>query len=131
MPSSRSSVTSSVTSVGLSMPSTTNTSAAGARARLDAFGGARDQHPFDADPEPDARRGLAAHLLDQLVVATAAADAVLRGVERLAAELERGARVVVEPAHEPRVDLVRDPEAVEAVLDRLEVGASVRHRGTR
>ncbi len=83
------------------------------------------QHAFDADPEPDAGRGLAAHLLDQTVVATAAADPVLRGVERLTRELERGARVVVEPAHQPRVDLVRDPEPVESVLHRLEVRARV------
>ena len=36
------------------------------------------------DAEPDARRGRAAHLLGQPVVATAAADRVLRGVERVA-----------------------------------------------
>ena len=37
------------------------------------------------------------------------------------AELEHRARVVVEPAHEPRVDVVVDPRAVEQPADLLEV----------
>ena len=41
------------------------------------------------------------------VVAPAAADAALRA-ERVGAELEHRARVVVEPAHQPRVELVVD-----------------------
>ena len=75
-----------------------------------------DQHPLDADAEADARRGLAAHLLDETVVATAAADRVLRGVERVALELERRAGVVVEAAHETRRDLEVDAERVQARL---------------
>ena len=58
-----------------------------------------------AQPMPGV--GRAAELLDEAVVAPAAADAALRA-ERVGGELEDGARVVVEAAHERRVDLVGD-----------------------
>ena len=80
-----------------------------------------DQQPLDPDPEADPGRGRTAHILGELVVAPAAADRVLGGVERVAHELERGARVVVEPAHQARIELVLDSERVEAALYRLEV----------
>src|SRR5207244_11189944 len=48
-------------------------------------------------------------------------DRVLRRVEGLAHELERGARVVVEAADEPGSQLVVDAELVQAALDLLEV----------
>src|SRR3712207_9418588 len=54
---------------------------------------------------PRARCRLAAELLDQAVVAPAAADAAL-GAQRVRGELEHRARVVVEAADERRVDLV-------------------------
>ena len=67
-------------------------------------------------PKPMPGVGLAAHLLDEPVVATAAADRVLRGVERVALELERRARVVVEAAHEPGRDLEVDAERAQPGL---------------
>ncbi len=73
-------------------------------------------------PNPIPAVGVTAHLLDETVVTAAAADRVLRGVERVALELERRARVVVEPAHQPRLDLERDAEPLQALLHGLEVG---------
>ena len=55
---------------------------------------------------------------DEAVVATAAAEGVLRGVEGAALELEDGAAVVVEPAHQFRLDGKRDVEGPQAGLDR-------------
>ena len=73
-------------------------------------------------PKPIPGVGRPAHLLDETVVATAAADRVLRGVEHVALELERRTRVVVEAAHQPRRDLEVDPEHAQPGLHRLEVG---------
>ncbi len=61
-----------------------------------------------------------AELLDQAVVAAAAAERVLRA-ERAGSELEHRARVVVEPAHERRVDLVAEARVVEQRPHRREV----------
>ncbi len=72
----------------------------------------REQQPLDPGAEADARRRRAADLLDQAVVAAAAADGRLRA-DRLVHELERRARVVVEAAHERRHELVRDAVGVE------------------
>src|SRR5262249_35044749 len=47
----------------------------------------REQDPLDARAEADRRRGRAAHLLAQPVVAAAAADRVLRAVDRGTLEL--------------------------------------------
>ena len=66
----------------------------------------RQQDALDAGRPADAGRRRAAELLDQAVVAPAAAERRLRA-EPLGLELEHRARVVVEPAHERRVDLVR------------------------
>ena len=57
-----------------------------------------------AQPTPGGRR--AAEHLGQTVVAAAAAERVLRRLQRAGLELEQRARVVVEPAHERRVDRV-------------------------
>jgi len=51
-------------------------------------------------------------LLDQAVVAAAAADPALRA-QHVAAELEHRARVVVEAAHQQRVQRVGDSEVVQ------------------
>src|SRR5437016_5135427 len=65
----------------------------------------REQDPLDARG-PAGRGGWrAAELLDEAVVATASADAALRA-EGVRGELEDGPRVVVEPAHERRVELI-------------------------
>ena len=90
-------------------------------AREQALGVAGDQHPLDADAEADTRGRRTAHLLGQLVEAPAAADRVLGRVERVADELEGGARVVVEAAHEARRELVLDAELREPLLHALEV----------
>ena len=91
------------------------------RDRQHAFGVAREQQPLDPGAESDRRRRRATHLLGEPVVATAAADRVLRGVERVARELEHGAGVVVEAAHEPGRDLERDAERLQPFLHAREV----------
>ena len=101
--------------------STTNTSTERSAAREHALVVARDQRAVEAEGEADAGRRRAAERLDETVVATAATERVLGRVERAAGELERGAPVVVEAAHERGVDRERDAEAVEAVLHRVEV----------
>ena len=69
--------------------------------------------------------GRPADLLDQPVVAAAAADAGLRA-ERVGRELEHRARVVVEPAHErARRPRRRWPTPSSSARDRLEVLAVV------
>src|SRR5918994_2634841 len=80
-----------------------------------------DEQPLNAQAEPDAGRRLAAHLLREIVVSSPTQDRVLGSVEGIADELERGARVVVEAAHETRSKLVSDVELVEAALYLLEV----------
>ena len=62
--------------------------------------------------QPTAGVGRPAELLDQAVVAAAAADLRL-GAERVADEGEDRPRVVVEAAHQGRVDRVGDPGRVE------------------
>ena len=68
----------------------------------------RERDALEAHAEPDARHGRSAQRLGQPVVAAAAEQRrLLRGGalrERVADELERGARVVVEAAHERRRD---------------------------
>ena len=59
------------------------------------------QRAVEPDREAHARRGRPAERLDQPVVAPAAAERALRA-ERAVVHLERGARVVVEPAHQRR-----------------------------
>ena len=71
-----------------------------------------EDDPFDAGAEADARRRLATQQLDQAVVASAGADGALAAFF-LRLELEDGARVVVEPAHQPRVHGVRDLQRIE------------------
>src|SRR6185437_16978615 len=68
--------------------------------------------PIDAETEPDPRQCLPAQLPHQTVVAPAAADARLRA-EAVVHELKRGLRVVVEPAHEMRVQRVVHPQRIE------------------
>src|SRR5690606_14123312 len=65
-------------------------------------------------------RGPAAELLDEPIVASAGADRALRA-EPVRDPLEDRARVVIEPAHEPRVDLVLDPGVLEQPPQPLEV----------
>ena len=84
------------------MVSTTNTSSADGRRSEHALVVAGQQRAVEAEGEADAGRRRAAERLDQAVVATAAAEGVLRRVERAALELERGVAVVVEPAHQRR-----------------------------
>ena len=84
----------------------------------------RDQEPLDPGAEAERGRRRPADLLDQAVVAAAAADRRLRAVLR-ADELEGRARVVVEPAHEGRDELVGDAVRVEVAANRGEVLAAL------
>ncbi len=79
------------------------------------------QHdPLDAGRPAHARRGRPAELLDEAVIASTAADTALRA-ERVGGELEHGPGVVVETAHERRVELVGDAGDVEQLADLREV----------
>src|SRR5207253_5561900 len=80
----------------------------------------REQKALDTGAETDPRCGRAADLLDQPVVASAAADRVL-GADRLVLEFERRARVVVEPPHERRDELVRNAVGIEEAPHLCEV----------
>ena len=92
---------------------------------------ARQQGAVDADGEPDARRRRPAERLDEAVVPAAAAERVLRRVERAAGELERGAQVVVEAAHEAGLDRVRDGRGRRARRARSGSGPPRRRSGSR
>jgi hypothetical protein len=91
--------------------------------RLDTGLLERQQQPFDACAEADARRVGTADLLDQSVVATPGADRALRAVLGTD-ELEDGSGVVVEAADECRHELVFDPVGIEERPDRVEVLAA-------
>src|SRR5207248_5508754 len=71
-----------------------------------------EEHSLDAGGPAAGRGRRTIELLDQAVVASAAADGRLRP-ELRALELVYGPRVVVEAAHERRVELVRNPRFVE------------------
>ncbi len=83
----------------------------------------REQEPLESGAEPDAGRFPSADRLDEPVVAAAPADG---GVDVLLRpdELEGGARVVVEAAHERRVEDVVDAVRVEVRPDCFEVLAA-------
>ena len=78
--------------------------------------------------QPTAGVGRPAELLDQAVVAAAAADLRLRA-ERVADEREDRPRVVVEAADQGRVELVVDPGRVEQRPDLGEVLGVLARRG--
>ena len=107
------------------MTSTTNTSSATGCGGEDAFVVAGEQRPIDAEREPDTRGRRAAERFDEAVVAAAAAEGVLRRVEGAALELEDGAAVVVEAAHQLRFDRERNVERPQAGEHRLEVRGGV------
>ncbi|CAB4719223.1 unannotated protein [freshwater metagenome] len=96
------------------------------RCAEDALGVTLEQGPVDAEREADARGARAAEVLDQTVIATAAANSVLRRLERRTDELERGLAVVVETPHERRTDLVRDGKMVKTRKDAGKVLGSIR-----
>ena len=82
------------------------------------------QETLHADREADTRRGRAAQLLHEAVVAPPAAHRVLRS-EALARHLEDGEAVVVEAADEPRVDLIRDARALDEPAYALQMRPAV------
>ena len=81
---------------------------------LDAAG---EERAVDAETEADPGQRLPAELGHEPVVAPAATDARLRA-QAVVDELEGRLRVVVEPAHHPRVLDVGDAEVVEVALHR-------------
>ena len=74
-------------------------------------------------PQPTAGVRLAAELLEQAVVAAAAADRALRA-EAIGDPLEHGQVVVVEAAHQARIDAVGEPGGVEHGAHARRSGAS-------
>ena len=81
------------------------------------------QHALDAHGPADGRRRFAAEFGKEAVVAPAAADGALRA-EALGDEFKNGEVVVVQPAHEARVDAPRHASGVQHLLH----GAQVRLR---
>ena len=81
-------------------------------------------------PQPTAGVALAAELLEQPVVAAAAADRALRA-ELVGDPLEDGQVVVVEAAHQARVDAVVEPGGVEQALHGRRNARATRRRGNR
>lgn len=79
-----------------------------------------EQETFKTDCKADARCGRTADLFDEAVIAAAAADCALRS-ERWILNLESGIRIVVEPAHELRVDGVGDPKSCEVGFQSFEL----------
>ena len=79
-----------------------------------------EQETFKTDRKADARCGRTADLFDEAVIAAAAADCALRS-ERWILDLESGIRIVVEPAHELRVDGVGDPKSCEVGFQSFEL----------
>ena len=77
--------------------------ASGVAVGIDAGGFQSQRHSIDADCETDSRNRRTAHRLDQPVVSPARDDCALR-TETARHHLERGARVVVEASHHPRID---------------------------
>ena len=87
-----------------------------------ALGIAGQQQTLDAQRKADAGRRRPAERLNQPVVATTAADRVLGSIQARGTELESGACVVVEPAHQLGLHGVLDPKRVQALTHPLEVG---------
>ena len=80
--------------------------------------------------KPMAGVALAAQLRDQPVVTAAGAYGIL-GARGLRDPLEHGAAVVVEAAHQSRVDLVLDADVAQHGAQRLEVLRATPDRGAR
>src|SRR4051812_25710640 len=79
------------------------------------------EHPLHAGRPPHSGRVRAADLLGQVVVAPAAAERVLRRLQRAGLVLEQRPRVVVQPAHEGGVDGVGLARLLQQVLHLGEV----------
>jgi hypothetical protein len=82
----------------------------------------RQDQPIQPDPEADGRGGAAAQQLHQAVVPPTAADRLLLALAALDIELERRARVVVEPADEARLETVGHAQRIEMRPDGGEMG---------
>src|SRR5439155_19837878 len=82
-----------------------------------------EHQPVLADREPEARSGRPADHLRKPIVAPAPEQSVL-GAERAAGDLESRARVIVEPPHQARRNLIRDPTRLEPWGDAGEVLAA-------
>ncbi len=78
--------------------------------------------PLHAHGETDARRRLAAELADQPIVAATGADGTL-GAELVGDPLEYRAAVIVQPAHQLRIDLIGDADGIESRLESFEMSA--------
>src|SRR5205814_195666 len=80
------------------------------------------REPLDSCGESDARHVAAAQLPHEAVVAPSAGDGALRAQTAGRDRLVGRARVVVEPAHELRIDEVRNAEAGERLAQPVEMG---------
>ncbi len=78
------------------------------------------EQAFDAHGKAAGGRRLAAQLRDQAVVTTAGTDGALRA-ELVGHPLEHGQVVVIQPAHQARVDPVGNRRILEQLLHALEM----------
>ena len=81
-------------------------------------------YPFDAGGEADGRGGLAAQLLDEVVVAAAAADGALAALV-LRLHLEDGPGVVVQAAHQAVVQRKGDLQPSQVLPEFCKVRGTV------
>ncbi|MNO71937.1 hypothetical protein D3C76_628670 [compost metagenome] len=87
----------------------------------DLLQGFQHQHQtFDAHGETDAGGRLATHLLDQTVVTTARANSAL-GAEFVGDPFEYGFAVVIEAAHQFRVEHVRNADGIQTRFQTFKV----------
>ena len=79
---------------------------------------------LNAEAEPASRGGGAAELFHEPVVSAAAAYRALRA-DRVGYEFKHGPRVVIQSAHDPRVDRERDVHCAQIPLHALEMPVAV------
>ena len=83
-----------------------------------------DENPVQSQGKADARDIPAADLLHQSVVPAAPAEGSGLGPQPLQDIFEGGLGVIVQPPHQSGVDPVIDPQQVQGLFHRLEVGAA-------
>ena len=76
-----------------------------------------DRGPVEANREPHARGGAKSQLGRQAIVASASHERVLGAAQAFVPALEHGTCVIVEPAHQGRIQGVGDVQGAQAGLD--------------
>ncbi len=82
------------------------------------------RNAFDAGAKADARRGTSAQLLDEPIVAPAAADGILRA-QAVGLDLKDGLGVVVQPTHDAIVHLIGAIQLIQVCAQTGEVVGAI------